>query len=47
MCPKAYRVILPFGIIVIYNMEFGLASDRTNNVYFDRAVQMGIETSIS
>ena len=28
-------------------MEFGLASDRTNNAYFDRAVQTGIETSIN
>jgi hypothetical protein len=28
-------------------MEFGLASDRTNNVYFDRAAQIGIETSIN
>jgi hypothetical protein len=28
-------------------MEFGFASDRTNNAYFDRIIQMGVDTSIS
>ena len=28
-------------------MEFGFASDRTNNAYFDRIAQMGVENSIS
>lgn len=28
-------------------MEFGFASDRTNNAYFDRVVQSGVDTSIS
>lgn len=27
-------------------MEFGLASDRTNNAYFDRIIQMGVDNSI-
>jgi hypothetical protein len=28
-------------------MEFGFASDRTNNAYFDRVIQMGVDNSIS
>lgn len=31
---------------IIIKMEFGFASDRTNNAYFDRVVQSGVDTSI-
>jgi hypothetical protein len=40
-------MLLIMILIIIIKMEFGFASDRTNNAYFDRVVQMGVETSIS